>query len=460
MSTKKYRKRRTLKHVRDASNSNNIQVKYPPKEINNYITNIIYINLDRRTDRNESMLKQLKVFDKSKIHRASAVDNSENPILACATSHLNAIKMARDKNFPNVLILEDDAIWENVKKGYDSFKKLVENPYDVIMLGATFKSYNIKTSRINNAQSAASYLINSSYYDKIITRIEDALNDPTTDKNVDVIYMNIQKQTKWLLVVPPLMIQARGMSNIQKGHVNYKKLFYNSKFNPENVPNNSNQSGGDTGKYNIYVFWTGTNKMSSDRKNCLEDLKKVSECNVILVTPDNLKDYIKPEVPLHEAYQYLSETHKADYLRTYFMNYIGGGYSDIKKTTGSWKKSFDDLANSDKWICGYKELGPGGVAYEPHQDKWEELIGNGAYISKPNTPLTNEWYNSMIDLIDTKLEKLKENPAKGPQNSVGSGTGYPMEWNEMLGRIFHRVIYKFKDKIMNTLPVSIFSNYR
>jgi hypothetical protein len=217
------------------------------------------------------------------------------------------------------------------------------------------------------------------------------------------------------------------------------------------------QKGGT--KYDIYAFWTGKNEMSEARKNCLENLKKVSECNVILVTPDNLKDYIKPDHPLHESYQYLSETHKADFLRTYFMNFLGGGYSDIKKTTHSWKKSFDDLASSDKWICGYKEV-PGGVAYDPLHDKWEELVGNGAYICKPNTQLTNEWYAEMIKLLDSKLEELKLHPAKGPQNMVGSGTGYPIEWNEMLGRIFHRVSYKYKDKIMNTLPISIFGGYR
>jgi len=238
--TRKYRKKYKSKKTRHigGNNQGNLQ-KYPPKEINNYITNIIYINLDNRTDRNELMLKQLEVFDKNKINRISAINNRENPIVACATSHLNAIKMAREKKFPNVLILEDDAIWENVKKGYASFKKLIGQPYDVIMLGGTYKSYNIKTFKINSAQSAASYLINSSYYDKIITGIENALNDPNTDKNVDVMYTDMQKQDKWLIVVPALMIQAPSISNIQKARVNYKNLFYNSKSNPENTPNSS-----------------------------------------------------------------------------------------------------------------------------------------------------------------------------------------------------------------------------
>lgn len=211
--------------------------------------------------------------------------------------------------------------------------------------------------------------------------------------------------------------------------------------------------------YKMYVLWTGTNEMSQDRKNALENLKVVSECNVILINPSNLSNYIKSEHPLHEAYEYLSETHKADYMRTYLMHFYGGGYSDIKKTTGSWKKSYDELLNSDKWICGYPEI-DGGVGYEPLKDKWRELIGNVAYICKPNTPLTNEWYNEMMSLLDTKLEQLKMHPATHPQDKAEDGRGYPIEWNEMLGRIFHRLAYKYKDHVMNTLPISIFTNYR
>ena len=86
---------------------------------------------------------------------------------------------------------------------------------------------------------------------------------------------------------------------------------------------------------NIYVFWTGNNQMSENRNECLKELIKVSKCNVILVKPEMLNKYILDEHPLHPSFNYLSETHKADYLRTYFMRFHGGGYSDIKKTTES-----------------------------------------------------------------------------------------------------------------------------
>ena len=208
----------------------------------------------------------------------------------------------------------------------------------------------------------------------------------------------------------------------------------------------------------IYCFWTGNNEMTQNRKNCLQQLVNTSKCKVILVTPHNLHEYILPDVPLHEAYQYLSQTHKADYLRTYFMHFHGGGYSDIKKTTGSWEKSFEDLRQSNCWICGYPEV-PNGVGYAPHADKWRELIGNGAYICKPKTPLTTEWYNDMIALLDKKLPELKLNPAKHPRDHKSEHSKYPIGWIEMLGEIFHRVAYKYKEYVLNTLPISIFQDY-
>jgi hypothetical protein len=201
--------------------------------------------------------------------------------------------------------------------------------------------------------------------------------------------------------------------------------------------------------------------MNEIRLNSIEKLKEISKCNIILITNKNLKKYILPSIPLHPSYEYLSFTHRSDYLRTYFMHFYGGGYSDIKCTTGNWKSSFDELYNSnDFWINGYTEV-KNGVAYEPLKNNFNELIGNGAYICKPQTLLTTEWYNSMISLLDEKLEKLKKFPATFPRDCLEVSNGkYPIKWTEMLGDIFHKVCYKYKKKLLHTLPISIFQNYR
>ena len=93
------------------------------------------------------------------------------------------------------------------------------------------------------------------------------------------------------------------------------------------------------------------------------------------------------------------------------------------------------------------------IAYRPVAEFYSELIGNGAYICKPMTELTQEWYNEMIILLDSKLQALIQFPATYTRDCSETSNGkYPMGWNEMLGRIFHKVCYKYKDKLLNTLP--------
>uniref|UniRef100_A0A6C0IJE4 Capsular polysaccharide synthesis protein n=1 Tax=viral metagenome TaxID=1070528 RepID=A0A6C0IJE4_9ZZZZ len=212
---------------------------------------------------------------------------------------------------------------------------------------------------------------------------------------------------------------------------------------------------------NIFVFWTGANVPSTNRINAYKQLINKSECNIILITTQNLGKYILKDHPLHPAYQYLSETQKGDYLKAYMMNFHGGGYSDIKQTTNSWKKSFDKLYNSDKWIIGYRESKIDHIAYKPFANYWRELVGNGGFICKSQTPLTKEWYNDMLTILNIKLNKLKQFPATFPQDCAEVSKGkYPIEWNEINGRIFHRLCYKYKDTLLYDLPEPILNNYR
>lgn len=208
---------------------------------------------------------------------------------------------------------------------------------------------------------------------------------------------------------------------------------------------------------NVYCFWTGTNLMSDARKRSIEQIKNTIELNLIVVTPDNLQEYILKDHPLHESYQYLSETHKADYLRTYFMNFHGGGYTDIKLASCSWKKAYEELCASEfHWVAGYKEL-PQCVVYEPNRGKLEEIVGVCSFICKPNTPLTNDWYNSMIEVLDKKLEALKAHPSTFPQDCASSGSGYPIAWSEMLGEITQRVFYDYREHLLQSLTAPDFT---
>jgi len=75
-------------------------------------------------------------------------------------------------------------------------------------------------------------------------------------------------------------------------------------------------------KPKLYCFWTGTNNMTENRIRNLKTLNNTG-FDVVLITQDNLNSYLLNGYPLHKGYKYLSETHKADYLRCYFMNFYG-----------------------------------------------------------------------------------------------------------------------------------------
>lgn len=217
----------------------------------------------------------------------------------------------------------------------------------------------------------------------------------------------------------------------------------------------------------IYIFWTGDNEITPNRLVGIKSLEKVSGVEVKLITPKNLSDYIKEDDPLPEAYNYLSFVHRADYLRTYFMYHYGGGYADIKPASASWVNAFDTLEKSDAYAIGYPEVGYWGVANRGIDNvnlkkdlyrHWRCLIGNCAYICRPYTPFTTEWYLETKRRVVLYTEKLRNNPAQDPFGRIG---GYPIPWEKILGEVFHPVCLKYHDKLLQDKAIKpIFQNYR
>jgi hypothetical protein len=126
----------------------------------------------------------------------------------------------------------------------------------------------------------------------------------------------------------------------------------------------------DTDKYikthTIFCFWHSDdlNTMTHLRKVALECLQSVSKCNVELITPSRLNDFIVDGYPLHPAFEYLSDVHKSDYLRMYFMHFHGGAYCDIKQIDHSWINYWNMLENdTNTWVIGYSERPPSPPTY-------------------------------------------------------------------------------------------------
>ena len=162
--------------------------------------------------------------------------------------------------------------------------------------------------------------------------------------------------------------------------------------------------------YRVFCFWTGSNAITENRRKGLSSILEHAGVPVILVTPRSLDRWILPDFPLHPAYGFLSEVHRSDYLRTYFMHHHGGGYADVKTQTASWLPSFDRLAADETAFgIGYQEVSNGvapvdDTALRAEMERnYRQLIGNCCYIFRPRTAFTQEWIDGMHALMDRKM---------------------------------------------------------
>lgn len=215
----------------------------------------------------------------------------------------------------------------------------------------------------------------------------------------------------------------------------------------------------------IYIFWTGENEMSEQRKKSIQTLEKKSDVKVQVVSPDNVLAYIKPAFPLHCAYNYLSLVHKSDYLRCYFMLHYGGGYSDVKACRKSWKASFNKLNNGKHYALGYREILGGLATLDKKNGKirydvkryYFKTLGVCSFIFKPNSPIAEEW---MCEL-NSRLDILQDDLIRNPGNIWGDNSGYPVPWNFILSQIIHPLFLKYSEFLLMDEDVRpIFKNYR
>lgn len=181
----------------------------------------IVINLADRPQKWEQTVNSFAEFP-VKLERLDAVRASPG-WKGCAASHLKAIRLAKERNYDWVLVLEDDA--ELSKNGLKQFMELLPILYDrraewdIFLGGSTF----VKNASVRNisppiyeayAYTAHFCLIHRDTYDKILNEYND--------EAIDVYYA--EKLRLWM-TIPHIATQRPGLSDIVNGKTNYNKLF-------------------------------------------------------------------------------------------------------------------------------------------------------------------------------------------------------------------------------------------
>lgn len=458
------------------------------------------INLPERKDRLDAFKERFRGWSLD-LEVLPGVKHAE-PWRGCALSHLAVVQKAKAAGLPWVLILEDDAApTEPTPERFNTLLPILwskRSEWEIFNGGPSLVKA-AETSIVQKeppllktkGQAAHFILMNATAFDTILKDI--------TQKDQQIIDLYYRNTFRMFATVPLIATQAKGHSTIDGKFVDYEGGLKESEAVLCSVLEGKVQAGGrrktrhrqkkrhrrkktrtqrggqaSTIPRKVWCFWVGPNQMSKNRKESYDSIVANIGVPVTLVTDQTLKDYIKPDAPIHKAYEFLSGTHKCDYLRTYFMHHYGGGYTDIKRTNTSWIKAFEEIEKDPNiWVNGYKEINAGAVAVPSDnpgrgdilKQNFSILLGNCAYICRPNTEFTKKWIDKLHEKLDRHYEELKKNPASDPRDEKGKRLGngtvskYPIGWVEILGEIFHDLCYDYKEHLLYTVPAPDFSNY-
>jgi glycosyl transferase family 25 len=190
-----------------------------------FIDKVVYINLERRNDRRKHMEKMTSVFG-DKVIRFLAIEHNPGNI-GCTMSHVAVLKMALDKKWKNVLILEDDVEWNRFGQGYNILQTLAMNSYDVILLGGGSIHFDSKTYKLHSSQTTTAYLVNGHYIPRLLENFEYGLKGLIETNNpweyaIDMQWKKLQASDNWFIVSPSLVYQIPNYSDIEGKHVDYR----------------------------------------------------------------------------------------------------------------------------------------------------------------------------------------------------------------------------------------------
>ena len=200
---------------------------------------VIYINLERRCDRKQTVIKELHKIGVENPICFKAVE-LENGALGCSMSHLKCVENAKKNNYDYVLICEDDIEFTNPKLVLNQLETFLSSNinWDVILLAGNnmlpYTPVNDVCIKVLNCQTTTGYIVKNIYYDKLInnfkTGIQNLLKQPTNnDFKIDKYWFRLQREDNWYLIIPLTVVQKEDYSDIEKKVTNFKKymLDYN-----------------------------------------------------------------------------------------------------------------------------------------------------------------------------------------------------------------------------------------
>jgi GR25 family glycosyltransferase involved in LPS biosynthesis len=200
------------------------------------IKHCLYINLTSRPDRKIHIESQLLGVGLNPI-RFNAI-KLKNGRVGCSMSHLKCLQLAKNNNWPYVMICEDDLLILNNKTFVNHvntfFSKHCNDNWNVLLLAGNnvppYRKIDDTCIQVSHCQTTTGYIVKKDYYDILIdnirTGIEHLMKTPEQHiiYAIDKFWIKLQKQHTWYMLAPIVAIQREDYSDIEERKTNYENL--------------------------------------------------------------------------------------------------------------------------------------------------------------------------------------------------------------------------------------------
>ena len=195
----------------------------------------LFINLNHRKDRLEHVEKE---FEKMGIkgERFNAIKTASGAI-GCTLSHIKCLEIAKERDYEQVFICEDDITFTNpdlFKQNIEKFCMNEDIMWDVLIIGGNnvppYKQYYDYAARVFNCQTTTGYIVKQDFYDTMIKNFKEGvtnlMRDPTNKRMyaIDIYWKKLQMENFWYMITPPTVTQYENYSDIENRNLNYDHL--------------------------------------------------------------------------------------------------------------------------------------------------------------------------------------------------------------------------------------------
>lgn len=209
---------------------------------------LFIINMAHREDRKQHMLNEIKIQQITQFEffvgmKLSMSDlNKWNPnycehvrrdihpakflnyrlgALGCLQSHLNIYRLALERGYESIMILEDDTTFTGNMDVFESYIKQLNGEYDMLYLAGSHlsnpKLVEDNLFKVIKTYTTGSYCIRKKAMQYIVDNIQ------SYSKEIDVFLAEeVQPRFQCYVIQPHLTRQRDGYSDIQQGNVKYK----------------------------------------------------------------------------------------------------------------------------------------------------------------------------------------------------------------------------------------------